>query len=211
MNLAKKLKSKGLKKLPQRKPNPLTVRPEILLHPNIPKPLHGLNPRTLNGTNWWNRTRRQVYKSTEFHCLACGVHKQDAENRQWLEAHEIYEIDYKKGTAKFKEIVPLCHYCHNYIHDGRLTDLLERGEIHPQKFAAIIRHGDRVLAKAGMKKPNKRERDEMILNMEIAGELAEWSKWRLIIGRKKYKPLYASMQEWQAAYFNGTLPDGDQV
>lgn len=210
MSLAAKLKKAGIKKLPTRKPNPLPLRPDLLLHPNVPKPLHGLCPRTINGVNWWNRTRKAVYKLTEYHCLACGVHKLDAVNRQWLEAHEIYEIDYKKGTAKFKEIVPLCHYCHNFIHDGRLTDLLERGEIHQSKFAAIIKHGDRVLSRAGLKKPTKLERDTMILNMEIAGELAEWSKWRLIIGRKRYKPLYASMEEWQAAYFDGSIPESDQ-
>lgn len=210
MTLAKKLMSKGIKKLSQRLPNPLKLRPEILLHPNIPKPLHGVNPRTINGKNWWDRERRKVYKSTEFHCLACGVHKDDALNRKWLEAHEIYEVDYKKGTAKFIEAVPLCHYCHNYIHDGRLTDLLKRGEIHSAKFASIIKHGDRVLAKAGMKKPTKLERDTAVLNMELGGQLAEWSSWRLIIGRKKYKPLFASYDEWQEAYAENSIPESDQ-
>ena len=172
------------------------IQPQILLHPNIPKPMHGVAPRVVLGLNWWNRERLLSYKSTDFHCQACGVHKLYAKYHQWLEAHELYDIDYAKGRMKYLRSVPLCHFCHNYIHDGRLQMLLDRGEIHHAKFVAIIKHGDSVLKAAGIKKLSHEKRDELILN----GPLAEWSKWRLVIGRKHYKPLYNSYEEWSEAF-----------
>ena len=200
MTLGDKLRKAGIKgKLPQRKDNPLQLRPELLLHPNIVKPLHGVNPRTLYGTNWWNRERLKTYKSTNFHCLACGVHKTEAKSRQWLEAHEIYEIDYQKGIATFKEVVPLCNPCHMYIHDGRLNHLLEKGLIHQSKFVMVMKHGDAVLRKAGLERLSHEERDLAVLALEASGKLARWSDWRLILDGKKYEPIYKTYNEWVAA------------
>ena len=197
--LGEALKKKGVKKLPHRKPNPLPLRPDILLHPNIPKPLHGVNPRSIYGTNWWNRTRLATYKSTEFHCAACGVHKTEAKSRQWLEAHEVYEIDYLKGIAIFKEVVPLCNLCHNFIHDGRLTHLLEKRLIHHYKFVQVIQHGDAVLRRAGLERSSHQERELAVQALEASGKLAKWSKWRLSLDGKLYEPIYKSYAEWVAA------------
>lgn len=200
MSLGDQLKKQGLKKLPkQRKPNPLPLRPDILLHPNIVKPLHGVNPRTILGSSWWNKERQSAYASTEYHCLACGVHKTEAKSRQWLEAHELYEIDYCKGIARYVEAVPLCNPCHMYIHDGRMTHLLEKGLLPHAKFVMVITHGDRVLRRAGLSRPTHQEREAQIMALNSAGKLAEWSSWRLVIGKKKYPPLYKTYEEWKEA------------
>lgn len=166
------------------------LRPEILCCQKIPKPLHGVVPRLLLGQKWWDKTRETAYRSTDYHCIACGVHKYDAKGRQWLEGHEVYEIDYLAGIAEYKETVPLCHFCHNYIHDGRLKNLLESGKVHHAKYVAVIQHGDAVLKTHGL----TRERYE--------GPMAEWGDWRLVVEGKEHPPLHRSMSEYIIAMEN---------
>jgi hypothetical protein len=177
-----------------------TPNPAILLHPNVPKPLHGTAPRVILGAAWWDRERRECYKITNFHCIACGVHKSDAKYHKWLEAHETYEIDYHKGTAKYLGSNPLCHFCHNFIHDGRLQALLDQGKLHHDKFVKIIQHGEAVLAKAGLSRPSHAEREAQVQQLITNGKIAEWSSWRLQIGRKKYPGKFPTMEDWIKHY-----------
>jgi hypothetical protein len=72
----------------------------------------------------------EVYAKYDYHCIACGVHKTKAKKFKWLEAHESYSINYKKGICKIESIEPLCHYCHNFIHSGRLGMILGRQKTH---------------------------------------------------------------------------------
>lgn len=164
------------------------LRPEILLHPNIPKPLHTLAPRNILGNRWWNATRKRAYRSTHFHCQACGVPKEKAKYRQWLEGHELYSINYPLGRLVYLETVPLCHFCHNYIHSGRLAYLLSVGSVHQAKYAAIIKHGDAILDEAGL------------VSTEYKGPVARWENWRLVLFSTEYKPNFDSHEEWKAAF-----------
>lgn len=188
MSLSDHLKKRGVKKLPTTK-CPVKLRPEVLLHQNIPQPLHQVNPRSVLGKKWWDQERKKAYESTNFHCIACGVHKTLAKARQWLEGHELYDIDYLKGRAKYVETVPLCHYCHNSIHSGRLQALLDSGYLHHQKYVAIIQHRDQILKAAGLTLP-----------APYTGKVAEWSKWRLRIGRNLYPPKFKNIEEWEKAH-----------
>ena len=199
MKLPNELKQ-SIRKVWNKKPKLLKTRPEILLCSNIPQPMHGVAPRVILGEKWWNATRQAAYKSTAYRCLACGVSKQDAKMHHWLEGHELYKIDYKKGLMRYVETVPLCHYCHTYIHDGRLNALLEQGRIHHAKFVAIMKHGDAVLAKAGLSRPLIRDRDDAIIDGMLAGEVAPWNKWRLVIKGKRYPPRYKTLNDWRKAY-----------
>ena len=84
----------------------MKTKPKILAHPNIPKPLHGISPRTIMGDDWWNKTRQEVYKKYDYHCIACGVAKEDAKKHQWLEAHEFWNINYETGICTVESIEP---------------------------------------------------------------------------------------------------------
>jgi len=168
---------------------PDPIRPELLLHPNIPKPLHGLNPRTLLGKKWWDEQRAIAYAVHNDRCWACGVHKSNALFRKWLEAHEHYDYDYEKGRAELKEIVALCNPCHNYIHSGRLEALKTKGQITKYQYDTIIKHGHTVLDFANL--PHRLPTPTMYVR---------WSDWRLVINGKEYEPLFGSLQEWAKNY-----------
>lgn len=176
-------------------------RPELLLLPQIPKPMHGLAPRVVLGGQWWDKTRQEAYRSTNFHCAACGVHKSQAKGPKWLEGHEVYNTDYKKGRLIYLETVPLCNYCHNFIHVGRLQALLEHRKITTARFAAVIQHGERVLAEAGIVHNKSYEEQET----------TGWSEWRLVVFGKEYPPLCKSLQEWLAKFGgnNASLEEED--
>lgn len=176
------------------------VRPEILLHPNIPKPLHGVAPRVILGSTWWNKTRQESYASTDFHCAACGTHRTLVKgSRKHLEGHELYEINYAKGRLTYVETVPLCPYCHSYIHDGRLRSLVQLGKMHASKLIAVIQHGDQVLKRAGLRKPTHQEREEQFRLLVVSNRTADWGDWRLVLNGKLYKPKYKTYEEWELA------------
>jgi len=129
----------------------MILQPEILTHPNIPKPLHGVNPRSIMGQAWWDRERKQVYLDQNNRCAACGVHKSRAEWHKWLEAHEFYTFDWSRGQVTFSHLVGLCHSCHQFIHSGRLLALVNVGELNRHRAVMILQHGFDVLANAQRK------------------------------------------------------------
>lgn len=151
--------------------------------------MHRLVPRSILGAKWWAETRQKAFESTDNHCVACGIHKSCAQFHKWLEGHEVYTTDYVQGRLVYVETVPLCHACHNYIHSGRLKALLDQGKISHQRYAAIIQHGDRILERAGLRKP-----------LPYDGRCAEWSRWRLVLNGKHYPPLFKSIEEWMLAH-----------
>lgn len=188
------------KAIGKRKPLVWKRRPEVLLSDNIPQPLHGVAPRCLLGNAWWNTTRQAAYRSTGFHCIACGVHKFNAKSRQWLEGHELYRIDYQAGRMYYLETVPLCHFCHNYIHDGRMLALLEKHQIPVHKFVRIIQHGDAVLAAEGLFRLTHAERDKLLASTVALGNIAQWSTWRLVINGVEYPPKWENVEQWSKHY-----------
>lgn len=122
----------------------MILKPKILTQPNIPVPLHGINPRTIKGATWWRRKRNEAYESTEYHCCACG--KESSK----LEAHEMWDFNFETGECIITEIVPLCHTCHNFIHSGRLSIVIGKEKTIFQ-VKAILEHGFKILSKNNLK------------------------------------------------------------
>lgn len=173
--------SKKLRRALRRKPfNP---RPEVLLCQGLPQPLHGTNPRTILGWKWWDRTRKEAYRSTGHRCLTCG------DSGVVLNGHEVYEIDYLLDRAEYVEAVPLCNLCHGYIHIGRLSALVGKGEISTEQYDQVLSHGITVLRNAGLK-----------LLPVYAGPTAEWGDWRLVIGGEEYPPKFPRYEDWLSEF-----------
>lgn len=165
-------------------PNPI-----YLTHPNIPKPLHGVNPRSIKGKDWWDRERYKAYFKHDYHCWACGIHKSKAKYFQWLEGHEEYNIDYITGRVELKGIIALCHSCHNFIHSGRLRMRLNKGEITTEQYNDILCHGMDILRASNLIRitPNTEN-------------IASWEKWHLVIEGEKYYSPYKDINDWQQHY-----------
>jgi len=184
--------------------------PEILMHPNIPKPLHEVNPRNIMGQEAWDIVRKEVYASTNDHCIACGVHKSKARGHQWVEAHEFYNIDYAAGKVEIDRIIPLCHYCHNFIHSGRMSMIIGK-EKTEEEVVEILEHGFAILAKAELPcfyftlhlaHELDAETYGVVQALTPDGEMPEWGDWRLLWNGKEYPPKYKTQEEWKNRYVN---------
>ncbi len=165
----------------KKKPN--FIRPELLLHPPIPVPLWGVNPRTIVGQTRWNEMRREVFEKNNDCCWACGVHQEKAKPTPWLEAHELYDINYKKGEMKRKEIVGLCGYCHSFIHKRRLATIVDQGSGKPEHLEAVLMHGTKITTKHKPKawwNVNKQTK-------QMVQSRVKWREWYLLYdGNKHY-------------------------
>jgi len=171
----------------QKSAKPVFIKPYLLLHPPIPKPLHGVNPRSVKGKTWWDEKRFAAQAKNNYHCWACGIHKSEAAFHKWLEGHESYIVDYSTGQMVLEEIVSLCHSCHNYIHSGLLKVKLNKGEIDFNKYNYIIERGNQIV------KPLP----EFKFPTEIC---EEWSAWHLEIEGKKHFSKFKNEQEWSNYY-----------
>lgn len=179
-------------------------RPELLLHQPIPRPLHGTNPRVIRGAAWWNKQRVKAYKKNNYCCWACGIHKGSAKKHSWLEAHEVYDIDYREGRAVFKEVVALCVFCHGFIHQGRLAAQLDKGEITYSAYNEIIEHGFGIINVSGLESKwlAQKSSDAFLGYGAQSDGAVPWNQWRLIIGKKAYSPKIASYDQWLKLYYN---------
>lgn len=161
-------------------------RPELLLHPLIPPPLHGMAPRTIKGQKWWDKERELASARNCFCCWACNIPQDKARHKKGLEGHESYEIDWQRGTCCLQEVVSLCHFCHNYIHQGRLRALLANGSITRVFYEDVLRHGNNLTA-------------HLVKPAEPA-QMAAWAEWVMIVNGTPYPARFRTSDEWTAYY-----------
>lgn len=197
----------------------MNLYPNLLFHPNIPKPLHGMAPRLYLGKEWWDRTKGTAKEKLNQHCWACGVHKTAAKYHGWLEAHECYSIDYAIGRVEYVGTCALCHSCHNYIHDGRMLILVQKGEFPLKKYLDILDHGNAILERfvteQGQKwlgGKNAFEPELLVENYPFfaffdknlkwsgMGEAPSWDEYHMIINGEKYSPIHRSFEDWKRYY-----------
>lgn len=185
--------------------------PEILCHPNVPKPLHGVAPRVIMGDGWWNRIRGLVYQKYDYRCAACGVPKHLARRFQHLEAHEFYEVDYNTGIVIVKSLEPLCNYCHMFIHNGRLVNTLNTPQGASTRIAMeILRHGFNVCIENDIACFHGAVDAAEYLEMPVPYDLKyytpevnpdiEWGDWKMIFQGREYYSKFKSMDEWAQFY-----------
>ena len=185
------------------------IKPHILSQSNIPKPLHGVNPRSIMGKEKWDVVRREVYASTGYRCAACGVHKDDAMFHKWLEAHEDYEIDHESAIMTVRSMVPLCHSCHSFVHSGFLFVQLERGEKSKSEVAIILDHGFGILKSARL--PAFVGLKNVIKASGWSGSWSggwlhpresskRWDEWVMIWEGEKFPAKFKSYDEWVRFY-----------
>lgn len=185
----------------------MILKPTILTHPNIPKPLHGINPRSIMGQEWWDEQRQLAYAKYDFHCIACGVAKHEAKKHKWLEAHEFYEINYNTGVVEILSIEPLCHYCHNFIHSGRMAMIIGK-EKSEKEVKEILEHGFKILADNNLKcfKHTLTLAEELnaktfgVKSYNIPKVNIEWKNWKLIFNNQEFKSKFKSFEDWEEFY-----------
>lgn len=197
------------------------LRPGLLKSSGIPLPLSQVNPRNIKGPVWWKEQRRKVIAANNNHCWACGVHQQDARYKQYLEAHEVFTVNYAKRISTFKEVVALCHCCHNVVHVKRLVYLAAQGKEDEKKLRTIVQHGVDVLQASRLALPYQLEYAWMVVfggcdaqeaidklkasglfnsNMRIAPH--DWHKWRMEFEGQLYKPKFNSEFELARHYYD---------
>lgn len=196
------------------------LRPLIAM-PNIPRPLHGVNPRTLLGANTWNHMRKSCYAQAEDTCEICGYKPDNLRNRH---GHEVYQIDYAHGTAKFVGVFCLCARCHlGCIHTGRaLTLWKQHNPLYPTEFLLDgAEHAFKIIKSYNDDNPGADLRayctfldylkhDELrepmqkliekydIKFYEAPEDMVEWGDWKLMIGNKEYNTPYTDKEDWKA-------------
>ena len=198
------------------------LRPLIAM-PNIPKPTHGLAPRTLLGAATWNRMRKHAYAQADDTCEICG---EKPENLRHRHGHEVYTIDYEKGTVTFQRVFCICALCHlGCIHTGRAITLYKQGNpLYPKEFLLEgAEHSFTIISSFNKEHPGAdlrayatfldylkveelREPMEALIKkynikfyMEDPKKMAKWGDWKLIIGPKEYPTPYQNEDKWKEA------------
>lgn len=197
------------------------LRPLIAM-PNIPRPLHGLAPRTLLGSTTWDHMRKRCYAQADNTCVICGCKPDNAHHRH---SHEAYKIDYAHGTSTFAGVYCLCSLCHlGGIHTGRALTLWKHGNpLYPTEFLLKgAENAFRIIYEYNQDHPGAdlrayatfldylkhdelREPMEKLIEKyqikfyEEVDNMVEWKDWKLIIGSREYDTPYEDEDAWKSA------------
>ena len=175
------------------------LNPKLLGQANVPKPLHGINPRTIMGATAWKNVRSVSLRTTPY-CTACG------KETPFLDLHEDYNIDYKKGIMSLNQYVTLCRDCHQFIHSGLLLNFMAQKKISVPEGKRILKHGLAICKEHNVKVfsgtfnlANKLKIDTKgIQAWKPPSSRVPWENWRLVFNNKTHYGL--SRNAWLAKY-----------
>lgn len=180
---------------------------EILCQPHVPKPLHGVNPRSIMSRKEWDSIRFEAQRKTNYTCVACGINRVNIKDYKWLEGHEKWHINYNNGCCEVTEIVPLCRYCHLFIHSGFL-----KSQFTPKTKNLVLytlNHGFSLLKGMGLKvfistfefaKFLRVETYDVGCYLPKVNPNLKWSDYYLFFEGKKYFSKFKSKREWEKFY-----------
>jgi hypothetical protein len=181
------------------------VLPEILEQPQIPPPLHGVNPRSIMGRQSWDVLRREVYAKHGYCCAACGVKSKDAIIKRGLEAHERFTVNYRKKRMVLIGMEPLCHACHSFVHTGLLQVRLVKRQISLENVLAILGNGIQTLEASGGRLPPgadflcKKLHQKHGLPVHRYPPRLSWRGWAMEWNGQTYHSPYPTEAAWRAA------------
>src|SRR5690606_21367531 len=113
----------------------------------------------------------------------------------------------EKGRVEIESLQPLCHYCHNFIHSGRLSMIIG-GEKTEEEVIEILEHGFKILSENRLRAfPFTLQLAESldansygVEAYELPPSSIEWQDWRLIWDGVEYLPKYATYKQWKERY-----------
>ena len=201
----------------------------LLTMPNIPKPLHAVNPRLIMGDAAWNKARKKAYFDAGYRSEISG--KLCAEPGS-LHAHEVYDINYVTGVCTFKRICAITPQEHVYfIHSGRMITMWKNKNplYTTDKVLAGVENGFKLIYDWNkchrkreklkvyktfleyLKHDELREPMEKLIEkyeIEFWGEdtkhMCDWEDWKLVIidkdgNREEHPTPYANEEAWAVA------------
>ncbi len=196
----------------------------LLTMPNLPKPVHGLNPRTIMGDSAWEKARKRAYYTAGYRS---EISRELCANPGGLHAHEAYDINYVTGACTFRRIFAITPMEHVYfIHSGRMITLWKNKNplYSTEKVLAGIENGFRLIHDWNKANPRKKKLkayyvfldylkypelapkvEELIYKYEMefwaedTKRMCDWEDWRLIFNGKEYPTPYADYNAWEEA------------
>lgn len=209
----------------------------LLTMPNIPKPLHRVNPRLIMGEAAWNKARKKAYFDAGYKSEISGTLCAEPGS---LHAHEVYDINYVTGICTFKRVCAITPLEHVYfIHSGRMLTLWRSGNpLYPTaKVLEGIENGFNIIHewnKTHLRRQKLKVYETMLefldyeeiaepiekliekYNIEFWGEdtkrRCDWGDWKLVIAKEdgtkeEYGTPYANHEEWVQAMVEASKTD----
>lgn len=198
----------------------------LLAMPNVPRPLHGMAPRTILGSDKWNEMRFNTYVHAKYRCEICGKSFQQNEPLKLPDhsVHELFSYDYENGIGRFIRCISLCQDCHDFIHSGRMLTLYkERNPYYPkervlrvlsERFKLICEynagHSDEIRLYFTFINYTKMNSSMIDFSSDVRAYIEKYNikfykeprhipkidEWKMVIEEREYPTIYGDYKEW---------------